>query len=211
MGHESPDVALMVRLRELARAHERLSRAVPNPAAAIATADAALERVMTLLDDPKVAGPLAELIPAARERAGGAAGDFRAEFGQRQSELVKIEATVARRLGITEEDIRRLYRVYERAYERRHQFPDGIDAIKRRLREVHESTKRGMAASRSMSRKEKKKRKRKLGQGVASALFGTGVIVANTQLPVLFAFSYGLGGGALHQALRDIVGEGGDG
>ena len=26
-------------------------------------------------------------------------------------------------------------------------------------------------------------------------------------LPLLFAFSYGLGGGALHQAIRDIVGE----
>ena len=83
---------LMVHLRELARAHERLSRAVPDPPTAIAAADTALERVMTLLDDPSIAGPLGELIPAAHDRVVGAAGDFRAEFKERRSELIKIEA-----------------------------------------------------------------------------------------------------------------------
>ena len=198
---------LMDRLRELARAHDRLSRAVPDPPTAIAAADAALHRVMTLLDDPNIAGPLGELIPGAHDRVVGAADAFHAEFKERRSELIKIEATVTRRLGTTQEDIEHLYLAYERAYERRHEFPEGIDALKQRLVEVHESTKLEIATSRNMSRKDKKKRKRKLGQGIASAIFGTGVIAADTQMPLLFAFSYGLGGAALHQAFRDIVGE----
>lgn len=200
---------LMVRLRELARAHERLSKAVPDPATAIAVADTAFERVMMLLDDPDVATPLADLIPPARERVVTATDDFRAEFKERRSELIEIETTIMRRLGATQEDIERFYAAYERVHREPHKLPEGVDAIKQRLLEVHECTKREMAASRNLSRKEKKRRKRKLGQGITSAIFGTGVIVADTQLPVLFAFSYGLGGGALHQALRDIVGESG--
>ena len=198
---------LMVRLRELGRAHQRLSRAVPDPARAITTADNALQRVLTLLDDPTIAGPLGELISGARDRVVGPAHDFHAEFKERRSELIKIETTITRRLGAKQEDIERLYRAYESGYERRHEFPDGIEAMKQRLVAVHEATKLHMAAARKMSRKDKKKRKRKLGQGVASAVFGTGIIAADSQLPPLFVFSYGLGGGALHQALRDIVGE----
>jgi hypothetical protein len=198
---------LLVRLRELARAHQRLSRAVPDPATAAVAADAALLRVITLLDDPDVAGPLSELIPPARERVLGAADEFHAEFKERRSEVVAVEAKVTRRLGTTEEDIQRMYLSYDRARERRQAFPEGIEGIKRQLIEVHESTKLQIVVTRNMSRKEKKKRKRKIGQGIASAIFGTGVIAADTQMPVLFAFSYGLGGAALHQALRDIVGE----
>jgi len=198
---------LMVRLRELGRAHERLSRAVPDPVRAIARADHALLRVLTLLDDPNIAGPLGDLIADARDRVEGPPQDFHAEFKERRAELIKIETTITRRLGARQKDIERLYRAYESGYQRRHEFPDGIEAMKQRLVAVHEATKLHLAAARKMSRKDKKKRKRKLGEGLASAVFGTGIIAADSQLPPLFVFSYGLGGGALHQALRDIVGE----
>ena len=198
---------LMVRLRELGKAHARLSRAIPDPARAIAAADVALQRVLTLLDDPKIAGPLGELMTEARDRLVGPPSDVHVEFKQRRSELIKIETTITRRLGARQEVIERLYRTYESGYQRRHEFPDGIQAMKQRLVAVHEAAKLHMAAARKMSRKDKKQRKRKLGQGITSAIFGTGIIVADSQLPALFVFSYGLGGGALHQALRDIVGE----
>ena len=101
---------LMVRLRELGRAHERLSRAVPDPVRAIATADRALQRVLTLLDDPNIAGPLGGLIADARDRVEGPAQDFHAEIKERRAELIKIETTITRRLGARQEDIERLYR-----------------------------------------------------------------------------------------------------
>jgi len=198
---------LLNSLRDLARAHDRLSRAVPDPETAVAAVDAALANVVTLLDDPGVAGPLMELIAGARERAGGASGGSPLAFAERRPELVAIEAKLTRRLGTTEDDLHRMYAAFERSRERLEVFSGGIDDIKQQLIKVHESTKAQVADSRNMSRKEKKKRKRKLGQGIASAIFGTGVIAADSQLPLLFAFSYGLGGSALHQALRDIVGE----
>jgi len=201
---------LMVRLRELARAHERVSRAAPDPPSAAAAADAALQRVLTLLDEPAIADPLQQLMPAARKRVVDAADDFHDEFEERRAELIEIVATVTRGLGMTKEDIESLYVGYQRAVKDGAEFPEGLEAIKEQLVRVHESTKREVVATRLLSRKDKKRRKRKLGQGVASAIFGTGVIVADTQLPVLFAFSYGLGGAALHQAVRDIVGQSGE-
>lgn len=85
-------------------------------------------------------------------------------------------------------------------------LPSSITQIKERLIESHKNTLSRFRESREMTRLKKKKRKRNIGQGIASSVFGVGVIVANTQLPTLFAFSYGLGGAALHQAMRDIVG-----
>lgn len=46
--------------------------------------------------------------------------------------------------------------------------------------------------SRELGRWDKKRRKRKVAQSITSAIFGTAAIVADTQLPPLFAFSYGL-------------------
>jgi hypothetical protein len=162
---------------------------------------------LAFLEDPEIARALTELIPPARDRLLNAPGEFDIELHARRSELIEIETKVTRGLGATESDITRMYLSYQHTREGRETFPEEIDALKRRLVAVHTSTKLEITASRELSRKEKKARKRKIGQGIASAIFGTGVIVADTQMPLLFAFSYGLGGGALHQAIRDIVGE----
>ncbi len=198
---------LFNRLRDLAKAYDRLSRAVPDPSTAERDADTALERVNALLGDPEIAKVMGELIRAGHHRVLSAPEEFDADLRAKRSEIIEIETKIMRRIGAKEVDISRLYLSYERSRSYRDQFPAEVDDLKQKLTEIHNATKEHISQSRELSRKEKKKRKRKIGQGVASAIFGTGVIVADTQLPLLFAFSYGLGGGALHQALRDIVGE----
>lgn len=71
---------------------------------------------------------------------------------------------------------------------------------------IHESVKIEIELSRTLPRKEKKKRKRQIAPGITSALFGGGVIVADVYAPPFFAFSYAAGAGAIHQALRDLIG-----
>ncbi len=198
---------LLGALRDLAKAHNRLSRAVPNPESAQANADAALERLLVLLDDHGIARALADLMPPARERLLTSPDAFDAELKTRRPEMIQVETTVMHQAGAAADDIRRLYLCHERAREHRAAFPLEIDTLKRHLVEVHAAATRQIASSRSLNRRQKKKRKRKIGQGVASAVFGTAAIVADIQLPLVFAFSYGLGGAALHQALRDLVGE----
>jgi len=204
---EDPVDRLLGALRELARAHDRLSRGIPDPRRAEAAADAALGRVMALLDDPAVARALDSLLPPARDRAEAAPGQFAADLAARRMEMLPVEAAATRRAGVTGEDIERFYRMCEHGRWQPADFPDGVQALRRQLTEAHVNAKRRVSSSRTMRRKPKKKTKRKVAQGIASAVFGVAAIVANTQLPAVFAFSYGLGGAALHQALRDLVGE----
>ncbi len=197
----------LLRLRDLAKAHDRLSRAVPDIKSAEEVADNALKEVLKLLEDPEINDLLNELIPGARSRLIEAPSDFDHELETRRPELVRAEVPVMQRAGARKRDIEHLYVQYRDVQQYREKFPSDAAALRQSLIDLHKSTKVQLSKSRSLDRKEKKKRKRKLAQGIASAIFGTGVIAADTQLPLLFAFSYGLGGGALHQALRDIIGE----
>jgi hypothetical protein len=204
---EDPVNRLLGALREAARAHARLSRGVPDPRRAEAAADAAFGRVMALFDDPAVGGALDGLLPPARDKARADPGQFAADLAARRAQMLPVEAAATRRAGVKGEDIERFYRMGERGRWQPADFPDGVQALRRQLTEAHVNAKRRVSSSRSMPRKPKKKTKRKVAQAIASAVFGAAAIVANTQLPAVFAFSYGLGGAALHQALRDLVGE----
>ena len=204
---QAPVVRLLGALRELARAHERLSRGIPDPRRAEVAVDAALDRVMALLGDPAVAKVLDGLLPPAHHRAQAAPGRFAADLSARRVEMLPVEAAAAQRAGVKGEDIERFYRMCEPGRWQPADFPDGVQALGRQLAEAHVNAKRRVSSSRTLRRKPKKKTKRKVAQAITSAVFGTAAIVANTQLPALFAFSYGLGGAALHQALRDLVGE----
>ena len=197
----------LLRLRDLTKAHDRLSRGVPNIKSAEAVSDNALKEVLELLDSPEITEGLNELIPGARDRLIGAPRDFDHELEARRPELVHVEAAIVQRAGARKRDIEYFYNLYRDVQQDREQFLTDSTDLGQSIIDLHESTKMQLADSRRISRKEKKKRKRKLGQGIASAIFGAGIIAADTQFPLLFAFSYGLGGGALHQALRDIVGE----
>jgi hypothetical protein len=206
MANNNIDLFLL-RLRDLAKAHERLARGVPDVKSAEAVADNALKAVLKLLEDPEIDDLLNEFISAARNRLIEAPGDFDHELETRRSELVRAEASVMQRVGARKRDIEYLYVRYRDVQQFREKFPSDAAALRQCIVDLHQSTKVQLTESRTLARKEKKTRKRKLAQGITSAIFGTGVIAADTQLPLLFAFSYALGGSALHQALRDIVGE----
>jgi len=75
------------------------------------------------------------------------------------------------------------------------------------LDSLHNSYLAAILQTRALRRREKKRRKRNIAQGLVSGIFGVGVILANTRFPALAAISYGLGGAAIHQAIRDWVGE----
>lgn len=125
---------------------------------------------------------------------------------KRHKELLRTEVRLARQAGLRIEDMKFVYLQYSRTKEDVARFVPSVSVLQDRLVKAHEIITQEVAKSRSLPRTHKKKRKRNLGQGVASAVFGTVAIAANTQLPIVFAFSYGLGGGAIHQALRDLVG-----
>jgi hypothetical protein len=197
----------LLRLRDLIKAYDRLARAVPNVRSAEAVFDNALTEVLSLLEDPEINDLLSELIRAARNRLIAAPSDFDHEIEARKQEFVREEASVMEKASIRKRDIEHLYGIYREVKQYREKFPADTSDLKKGIVDLHESTKAKLTESRALNRKEKKKRKRKLAQGITSAIFGIGLIAADTLLPQMSDFSYGLGAGALLQALRDFVGE----
>jgi len=62
--------------------------------------------------------------------------------------------------------------------------------------------------TRQMPRKAKKRRKRDITTGATFTAIGFGLLAANTQVePSLGVYSYILGGNALMQAIRNLIGE----
>ena len=198
---------LLFKLRDLSKAHDRLSRGVPDIKSAEVAADNLLREVLDLLKMPEISSLLSELISEARIRLEDNSTDFNGQLEDRKQEFIRKEASLMRQFGASKVDIEKLYDLYKDVQKQQAQFPLGNEALAQTIADIHHSLKTQLAESRTLGRKKKKKRKRKLGQGIASAIFGAGVIIADIQLPALFIFSYGLGGSALHQAFRDIVGE----
>jgi hypothetical protein len=195
---------LLRQLRNLDKAYSKMIRAVPDPPTAERNADNALEAVLNLLEDPELGNLIEKHIPPARDQIATEA--FDKELKSRHKEVTLVEIKLSQPFGLRRRDLQLMYEQYSKAKSEKARFVSSVDAIRQRLIKAHNAAKEEVAKSRELSRTGKKKRKRGVGQGIVSAVFGTVVIAANTQLPIVFAFSYGLGGGAIHQALRDIVG-----
>lgn len=201
-------LALLVRnLQQLEKAYDKLSRAVPDPKIAEANADRALEAVTNLLSDKELADNLDALIIEARKEFEANAEKFDNPNSKQKQELFSAELKVLRDSGLGQDAIVELYATFQEVKREKGQFVSNSEELRTYLEALHKKYKAEIEASRQQPRKEKKKRKRKVLQGAASATVGTGAIIADSQFPPLFAFSYALGGGALLQAMRDFIGD----
>ncbi len=131
---------------------------------------------------------------------------FDKELTNQAKTLRSIEIKLAQPAIIRKRDYDLVFNQYLRSKKNKSDFVSSVTDIRNRIVEAHEASKNSLSESRYLTRIKKKKRKRNISQGITSAVFGIAAIAANTQLAIVFAFSYGLGGGALHQAMRDIVG-----
>lgn len=201
-------LALLVRnLQQLDNAYDKLSRGIPNPKAAEANADRVLERVIGLLSDKELTKNLDSLIIEARSEFEANAEKFDNPSDKQKREMLSAEAKVLRGSGLDEDALLELYAKFQEVKQEKGRFVSDSKELLMHLEALHKRYKAEIEASREQPRKEKKRRKRKVLQGAASATFGTTVIIADAHFPPLFAFSYGIGGGALHQAVRDFVGD----
>jgi hypothetical protein len=121
--------------------------------------------------------------------------------------MVASEARIARDLRVRHRDLLRAMTHLEREPEVAKQAKPDVKGLEKELDRLLKTAKEEGIKARALPRREKKERKRDLAKGIWSAVFGVGIIVADTQLPPLAAASYGVGLAALNQAGRDIVGE----
>ncbi len=201
---------LLRQLRDLKKSYDKLNRAVPNPETAERNADNTLQAVLKSLDETEIKSLIDDHIGDARGQLLDNFEAFDKELTNQAKTLRSIEIKLAQPAIIRKRDYDMVFNQYLRSKKNISDFVSSVTDIRNRVVEVHEASKNSLSESRNLTRIEKKKRKRNISQGIASAVFGTAAIAANTQLPIVFAFSYGLGGGALHQAMRDIVGTAGE-
>lgn len=192
-------------LRNLSKCYKKLRRATPDPRTAARNADLALDEVLKALDDPEIANVIAELIPMARERILSNPAVFQQKLNARHEELVKIEVKVCHHSGARRRDIETMYLQYRSVGRQVSHFVSNIDDLRQELLRLHEAVKKQIEASRQKPRVPKKKRKRNVAMAAASAVFGAAVIIADAPSPAVFSFSYGLGGSAVFQAMRDLI------
>lgn len=205
---ENLKLSLLVRnLQRLEKAYDKLSRGIPDPKTAETHADRVFEGIVDLLSDKGLAEKLDALIIEARNEFQDNSEKFDNPSEEEKEELFEAERKALRHSGLGQADIVELYSKFQEIKVEKGQFVSNTEELRVSLEALHQKYKSEIEASRELPRKKKKKRKRKVLQGVGSMTIGTGVIIADSQFPPLFAFSYGLGGGALHQALRDFIGE----
>jgi hypothetical protein len=198
---------LLRRLRRLSKAYDKLSRAVPNPEMAEKEVDKAFFDVLSALQDENLASLLNEMIPGAREEILSEPNKFDESLKEYREKLIIVETSITSEAGVRHKDITRMYMAYQKEKTKSGEFVTDAQELRDKLTLLHYSARQQIKEARKLSPKgKKKKRKRNVAQGIVSAIFGTGVITADIYLPALFVFSYGLGGSALHQALRDITG-----
>jgi len=187
------------------RAYDRYSRAVGGPAISEAQLDAEFECLLVLLKRDW-ADSLDQFMNTARRNL----NDEYLASADRQEEAPQVlreEATLLSKLKVDLNRLEWFYSVYLEHARISDQCPATSAELVKRLRSLHDSAKQRISSSRPLGRRRKKKRKRQVARGITSLVIGVGSFVANANIPLLMVWSYGVGGGALHQAARDFIGE----
>jgi hypothetical protein len=134
----------------------------------------------------------------------------RADRIEQAPQVLRSEASLLSELKIDLERLEWFYALYLEDAKMSDQFPATSAEFAARLRALHARTKERISSGRPLGRKKKKRRKREVARAVVSMVVGAGAFVTNTHMPAFMAWSYALGGSALHQAARDLAGQKGD-
>jgi hypothetical protein len=197
---------LLLRLKELKKWYNKLQGAKPDPQTAVWYADAALAEVLQSLSDPDVIAIIESNIPSARQQIQDAASTLHQDLITRQDELIELEIRLSRASGASRQDITLIYLKQIKTSPTLEGKATHVAELRESLKQLHEATKTAYAQSRDLPKTKKKQRKRNVGQGITSGVIGLILISSNGIYAPDFVVSYTLGGGAIHQAIRDLVG-----
>lgn len=196
-------------IAKLEQAYAQLARAVRDQRGAEAKADRRLNQLLNMLD-AGWASKIDELIRTSRQKVVEERRELEQDFAAQSDRLIAAEIPLIRETGATQHHIEALYHTYKTLCAESDKFLKSSQELREKLPQLHSAVKAHLLHCRALPRKSKKSAKKKIAQGVTSFVFGTGLILANTQLPHLGLFSYAIGAAALHQALRDFVGKAAD-
>ena len=189
-------------LYDLKKAHRRLLRGSTPSDQGEKEVDRALQRVLQALEDERVQELYRQVIVPAQPKESTVVQV--AAAADPESSLFPVETLAVRDLHARPSDIRRAASGLQDQPEQAAESIPETSELGRTLETLHQAAKSGLKQARRKNRKAKKEKKRQLWRGIWSAIFGVGLIIANTRLPAAAAVSYSIGLSALHQAGRDL-------
>ncbi|MBN1542196.1 hypothetical protein JW992_08600 [candidate division KSB1 bacterium] len=199
---EQPVQLVLDNLYELKKAHQRLIAGKTPTAQGEKDADRALGHVLKSLEDSRLDELYRRVIVPAQPRDLNAAQIAAAAVSA--TRLLARETAAVRDLRVRSADVRRAIAGLQKEPKRATKPVAELAELGQTLETLHQAAKVRLEKARKETRKSKKESKKQLWRGIWSAIFGVGLIVANTRLPAAAAVSYSVGLSALHQAGRDL-------
>jgi len=205
--------ALLEAIAEWQIACDRLSRAVPDPKTAERNAQIAQQNVLAKLQDESVQCILDHFLQQANPEKAltlSAQDTLRQTLVAERSTIVDVEAKSVHPLQLSDQTLEYLIAIYLRSG-----TPGAVVTttaeLEALLKQLHAAIVAETTASRQLPKKSKRQRKRRLATGITFTAIGLGLLAGNTQSQQSTApYSYILGGNALLQAIRDLIGESSD-
>lgn len=203
-----PDIKLLlIVLKHWQQACKKLDRAIPSSTAAEAQLAAIAEQIKVLLQQEEVVSTIDELIARTQPHIIADQDALRNKLIANQETIIAAEVRAAEPLQLSREDILRSVLLYLHNQPNDKYLMSSQELLTWFLK-LHAEIIQQYVAARSLPRKQKKRRKRNIAAAVSLTAVGIGLILSNTPYDTIpAAYSYILGGNALIQALRDLIGE----
>ena len=168
---------------------------------------AAGKTVVTLLEDSQVAEAIASLMASANANLPEVAQELHQRLLHQPDRLVSREMESLGPLQLKRKELETLVLAYCHSLQNNKTFP-AADQLPAHFMSLQSALMEEIEATRPLNRKQKKRRKRQIATGILFTVSGLGLLAGNTLVDSnLAGASYILGGNALMQAVRDLVGE----
>ncbi|NJK27672.1 MAG: hypothetical protein HC925_02815 [Coleofasciculaceae cyanobacterium SM2_3_26] len=208
----NPDIVeFLEALGQWRKASEKLKKSVPDLPTAERTMQNARDRVMDLLQKESVASTidkfLEEVAPQATAAREEVCDRLRQDLANSARGMISAELRATKPLDIGRKEFIDLVRAYLETPHQEQTLTNSEELIQV-FPQLHQAIADRLSNTRLLPRKAKRKRKRRVETGVTMTAIGLGLIASNTQADSsLSVYSYLLGGNALLQAIRDLIGE----
>ena len=194
---------LQQKLREWDKAHKLLSRGdKKEKEIAEKMADDALARIIASLNQDTVATKLDEFMVASREKLLSAPEEIKTKALQHKKEIIRAEVGVS---NLKNKEVKGPIEEFYKFKGDMEKFDTDTSGFCTLLEDTHKCSKKVILDTRKVPRQMKKAKRKNVAKCIWSVAIGIGLCVANTELPAVAVFSYGIGIASLQQAGRDII------
>lgn len=203
---------LLLALKQWQKAVHRLGKKSKPSRSQATQVEATQEKVLTYLKAEPVAEEIDELIQQAIAPKSTTPEELRAILVKHPQPLLSIELQTVHPLTVNPEDLEEIVYVFLRSPDEDKPIADSQE-LRTIFTQLSEVIPQKYEATKDLSRKQKKRRRRDLTLGTLHTALGIGLLAGNTQLDIISTdvsyianASYILGGNALLNAMKNLIG-----